>query len=38
LEGVNIKLQQGKKGFLKIIEWQFQQWQLTSSEQQVRLA
>ena len=37
LESANIKLQTGKKEFFKLIQWQFKQWQLTPTEQQVAL-
>lgn len=38
LEGSNIRLQQGKQDYQKVIEWQFSEWQLTPSEKEVALA
>lgn len=38
LEGSNIRLQQGKKDYQKVIEWQFGEWHLTPSEKEVALA
>jgi DNA-binding CsgD family transcriptional regulator len=37
LESANIRLQEGKREFFKTIQWQFKQWHLTPSEQQVAL-
>jgi DNA-binding NarL/FixJ family response regulator len=37
LESANIKLQDGKKEFSKVIQWQFKQWQLSPSESDVAL-
>ncbi len=37
LEGTNIRLQKGKKEYLKVIQWQFNEWLLTPSEEEVTL-
>ena len=37
LESANIKLHQGKQEFLKVIQWQFNEWQLSPSEAEVAL-
>ena len=37
LEGSNIKLQDGKKEYQKVIQWQFSEWKLSPSEKEVAL-
>ena len=37
LESANIKLHDGKKEFFKVIQWQFNEWQLSPSEAEVAL-
>jgi len=37
LEGSNIRLQDGKKEYQKVIQWQFSEWKLSPSEKQVAL-
>jgi len=37
LEGSNVRLQDGKKEYQKVIQWQFSEWGLSPSEQQVAL-
>jgi DNA-binding CsgD family transcriptional regulator len=37
LERANVKLQKGKKEYLNIIQWQFKEWGLSPSEEEVAL-
>jgi len=37
LEGSNIRLQDGKKEYQKVIQWQFSEWKLSPSEKEVAL-
>ena len=37
LESANIKLDDGKKEFFKVIQWQFNEWHLSPSETEVAL-
>jgi DNA-binding NarL/FixJ family response regulator len=37
LESSNIKLQDGKKEYQKVIQWQFSEWRLSPSEKEVAL-
>ena len=38
LESSNIRLRQGKKDYVKVIKWQFKEWGLTRSEQEIAMA
>lgn len=37
LESSNIRLQQGKKEYQKVIQWQFKEWELSPSEKEIAL-
>jgi len=37
LEGANIRLLQGKKEYLDVIQWQFKEWLLSPSEEEIAL-
>lgn len=37
LESSNVRLQDGKKEYQKVIQWQFSEWGLTPSEQEIAL-
>jgi DNA-binding CsgD family transcriptional regulator len=37
LEGSNIRLREGKKEYQEVIKWQFKEWSLSPSEQEVAL-
>ncbi len=37
LESSNVRLQEGKKEYQKVIQWQFSEWGLSPSEEQVAL-